>query len=450
ASGCNTNSSRYWTITPNTGFSPTNTLGSNGGNPNDIDFWTNGNDVLNLTFTQAGTYTIRLHTANSCNPNNPKFIDTTICVNPTPVASFTSTVDTICAGNNLTFINTSSNPTCGSNVYSWSVTRANTTGCTAAAAPTFVSGTNASSQNPVLNFSNPGSYQVSLITTISGTSCSSIVFNKTIIVKGKPIVSINSIPTICQNANITPSATATCYTTNATYAWTFQNGNPTTSSTLNPGSVQMTGTGNQTIGLTATNECGVTNTSRTVTINPAPVISNIIFTNPTACATSNGNIKFDVSPTTGTFTVSYIKNGGSPNVLTNITPVAGIITINNLGAGTYTSIFVSQNNCTSNNLGPVTLSDPTKPATPILTGNTPICSGGILNLGFSNTYTGSVTYTWSGPNGFTNATASPTINNITTAATGNYNLSVRINGCNSDAGTIAIQVNQTPSAPTVT
>ncbi|MFY7885944.1 MAG: hypothetical protein ACOVOV_13985, partial [Dolichospermum sp.] len=196
--------------------------------------------------------------------------------------------------------------------------------------------------------------------------------------------------------------------------------------------------------------CKSTPSSIVVNVNATPIIGNVIVINPTACATNTGSIKFDVSPSAGTFTVSYTKNGGSPTVLTNVTPVAGVITINNLGAGTYTSIFISQNNCSSNNLGPITLSDPTKPATPILTGNTPICSGGTLNLGFSNTFTGTATYTWSGPNGFSNATASPTINNITVNGNGTYSLSVSINGCNSDAGTIAIQVNQTPAAPTAT
>ncbi|MFY7883792.1 MAG: hypothetical protein ACOVOV_02975, partial [Dolichospermum sp.] len=443
---CLSGSNKYWTITPATGWTTTSNLGSNGGTPNDASNWTSGANAINVVFTTTGSYTISLRSANDCNLTNPKNSDTVICITAVPSSSFTTPLDTICAGSNIAFTNTSSTPTCGSNVYSWSVTRTNTAGCTAATAPTYVSGTSASSQNPVLNFSRPGRYQINLITSISGTSCTSAVFSKTIIVKDKPTVSINPIPTICQNATTNPTATTTCYTTNATYAWTFQNGSPATASTLSPGSIQMTGIGSQAITLRVTNECGFTDASTNVTVNPSPTISNITFTNPTACATNTGSISFNVSPTTGSFTVSYTKNGGSVINVNNVSPTLGIITINNLGAGVYDNIRVTLNSCTSNILGPITLSDPTKPATPILTGNTPICSGGTLNLGFSNTYMGTVTYTWTGPNSFSNATASPIVNNITTAGTGTYNLTVRINGCNSDPGTIPIQVNQTPAA----
>lgn len=448
-SSCLSGSFKYWTITPATGWTTASNLGNNGGNPNDASNWTNGANSINVVFTTPGSYTISLRSANDCNLTNPKNVDTVICVTSVPTSSFTTPIDTICAGNNLSFTNTSSTPTCSSNVYTWSVTRTNTTGCTTSAAPTYVSGTNSTSQNPVLSFSNPGRYVVSLITSINGTTCSSTAFTKTIIVKDKPTVSINPIAPICQNLNIIPSATSSCYTTNATYAWTFQNGSPATASTLNPGTVQMTGTGSQAITLRVTNECGFTDATTNVTVNPSPTISNIAFTNPTACASNTGSISFNVSPTTGSFTVSYTKNG-TAQPTTILTPVAGIITISNLGAGLYDNIRVTLNSCASNNLGPITLSDPTKPATPVLTGNTPICSGGTLNLGFSNTYMGTVTYAWTGPNGFANSSASPTINNITAAGTGTYNLSVRINGCNSDPGTIAIQVNQTPAAPTVT
>lgn len=448
SSTCNSGN-LVWKISPATGWTRiSGTLGDDLNNPNAID-WNSGTSSINIRFTIPGLYTVILKGGgNTCNYDSAI---KTICVNPVPIANFILNQNEICIGQSVTASGTASTPTCSNNIYAWTVSYASTLGCSpATSAFSFVNGTSANSQNPQIQFDNPGAYTLNLTVRVGSSSCVSTLVSKTITVKGKPTVSIAPITPICQNLNIIPSATSSCYTTNATYAWTFQNGSPATASTLNPGTVQMTGTGSQAITLRVTNECGFTDATTNVTVNPSPTISNIAFTNPTACASSTGSISFNVSPTTGSFTVSYTKNGGSPITLTNVSPTAGIITIPNLDAGLYDNIRVTLNSCASNNLGPITLSDPTKPATPVLIGNTPICSGGTLNLGFSNTYMGTVAYTWTGPNGFANSSASPTINNITTAGTGTYNLSVRINGCNSDPGTKAIQVNQTPAAPTVT
>ncbi|MFY7884309.1 MAG: hypothetical protein ACOVOV_05630, partial [Dolichospermum sp.] len=194
--------------------------------------------------------------------------------------------------------------------------------------------------------------------------------------------------------------------------------------------------------------CKSGSSSILVTVNATPVISNPIPTNPQQCQATNGKISFDVTPTTGSYIITYTKDGATQPLI-NVSPIGGVLTIPNLGAGLYENIKVILTNCPSNTLSSITLSDPTKPATPIVTGNTPICSGGTLNLGFSNTYTGTVTYTWTGPVSLTNATtASPSVPTITTAGNGDYKLFVTIDNCKSDIGTKSIVVNQTPTAPT--
>ena len=52
------------------------------------------------------------------------------------------------------------------------------------------------------------------------------------------------------------------------------------------------------------------------------------------------------------------------------------------------------------------------------------------------------TYAWTGPNGFTSAAQNPTIPNATTAATGNYSVTVTVNGC-----TYTVQWAEGPTGP---
>lgn len=82
---------------------------------------------------------------------------------------------------------------------------------------------------------------------------------------------------------------------------------------------------------------------------------------------------------------------------------------------------------------------------PTATSNSPICSGGTINL--STTATG--TYSWTGPNGFTSTAQNPTIPNATTAHAGTYTLSIPSGTCASSPATVTVVVNTSP-AVTVT
>ncbi|TAJ53915.1 MAG: hypothetical protein EPO58_09945, partial [Chitinophagaceae bacterium] len=86
-----------------------------------------------------------------------------------------------------------------------------------------------------------------------------------------------------------------------------------------------------------------------------------------------------------------------------------------------------------------------------LSSASPICTGNTLSL--ASTASGGTspyTYSWTGPNSFTAATANTSIANATSAATGTYTITVTDNkGCTAtDAKTIT--VNTTPNAGTIT
>ncbi|HRO98104.1 MAG TPA: immunoglobulin domain-containing protein, partial [Flavobacteriales bacterium] len=80
--------------------------------------------------------------------------------------------------------------------------------------------------------------------------------------------------------------------------------------------------------------------------------------------------------------------------------------------------------------------------------NSPICAGSTLSLNASATGTGVITYSWSGPNGFSSTTQNPSIPNATTAASGNYTVTAS-NGCGTDSETFSVTVTAAPSAGTL-
>ncbi len=148
--GCDSTYGRYWEIIPNNGFSVLiGSLGSSNGFNNYLD-WTNGSDQLQLNFTIAGNYVIKLNTGNKC---GSKSITDTICVMPGVVASFNPNVSAGCAPLIVNTSNQSSTPTCGgySNAYNWTVNYSNPENC-GSFDWSFANGSSATSSNPSFQF----------------------------------------------------------------------------------------------------------------------------------------------------------------------------------------------------------------------------------------------------------------------------------------------------------
>jgi gliding motility-associated-like protein len=256
---------------------------------------------------------------------------------------------------------------------------------------------------------------------------------------------VTSPVTYCQNA------TATALTATGTNLIWYNNAGLANGTATAPTPITTTvGASNFYVVDSSNAGCKSTPSSNVVNVNATPIIGNVIVSNPTACATNTGSIKFDVSPTTGNFTVSYTKNGGSPTTLTNVTATAGAITIGSLTAGLYDNIRVTLNNCPSNILGPITLNDPTPPTTPIIIAPANICSGNVLNLSASTTSVGTTTYQWTGPSGFTATGANASITNVATRYGGIFSVTATIAGCTSMAGTATVVIDSTPARPSIT
>jgi large repetitive protein len=262
-----------WSISPATGWTLANgTIIGNDFGLEDPSLWQNGTNFLSVIFTQTGTYTIKLKTGNpNCGMDS---LVKTICVNPTPVASFLLDKTEGCLPLTVRTTNTSNSPICGDNTYEWSVTYSNTNGCSPAVAKySFVEVTDLHSVNPVFLFENPGVYTISLVAKSSGGNCVSQVFSKQVTVKAKPNVSLVNIPaSICQGGSVNPLANVNnCYSAvTPTYSWTFNGGIPATSTSSNPGIVIFNSAGTYTITLVVENECGKTEVSQDIIIKPSP------------------------------------------------------------------------------------------------------------------------------------------------------------------------------------
>ena len=80
------------------------------------------------------------------------------------------------------------------------------------------------------------------------------------------------------------------------------------------------------------------------------------------------------------------------------------------------------------------------PATPTASSNAPVCQYATLNL-YSNSVTSGVSYSWTGPNGYTANIQNPVITNVPFGAAGNYMVYATLNGCKSASDTINVNVN---------
>lgn len=141
-----------------------------------------------------------------------------------------------------------------------------------------------------------------------------------------------------------------------------------------------------------------------------------------------------------TFLNTAADQGGSWQDV-NITGALTGSTLNTTGLpeGTYQFKYIVTGLCNSMDEAMITLQVKDIPMLPLITGTSPICEGGDLQL--STTAVPGATYEWTGPNGFTSALQNPIISNATTQATGTYSLKIKNNICSSPTATTEVVVN---------
>jgi len=386
---------------------------------------------INHTYTTAGSYTVKhwILTDKGCYSDT---VSNTVTVHPIPAISATvPTNPTSCLGTDG-FITLSG--LLAGQAYTVNYSK------NAVAQPTLTLTANASGQLVIPNLT-AGSYS-----NINCTANSCTSPNAATQVLTDPAAP--SAPTPTSNGPICAGSTLNLFASVVAgasgYNWTGPNA--FTAAVQNPSIPLATiaASGLYQVTVTVSNCVSAPSVSLNVVVNPVPVITSNVGNNPTTCGGSDGYITLSGLTPGVTYTVNYSKNAVPQPALTLTASAAGEVVLPNLTSGTYTAINCTSNNCTSANATTIILNDPSAPAAPTTGSNSPVCSGNTLNL-TASAVTGA-SYTWTGPNGFNSTTQNPSIAAVTTAATGNYIVTVTLNNCTS-AGSVplAVVVNQTPS-----
>jgi gliding motility-associated-like protein len=363
--------------------------------------------INNVTAANAGSYAVTV-TVSQCTSASAV---TPVVINSIPTTPVVS-ASPVCEGMNL---NLTASLIPGT-TYSW----------------TGPNNFSSSNQNPTITNAgliNAGTYSV----TVSANGCTSTPASVTAFVNtvpSAPIVSSNT--PLCSGSSINLMASTMA---GATYSWTGPNG--FTSSLQNPVINNVTAANAGSYAVTVTvGQCTSTSASTSVVINSIPA-TPIVSTSP-VCEGMNLNLTASLIPG-----ASYSWTG--PNNFSSSNQNPTITNAGSINAGTY-SVTVTANGCTST---PASLNAVINmlPSAPIVSTNSPLCSGSSINL-MAGTMAGA-TYSWTGPNGFISSLQNPTITNAGTNASGSYSVTATVNGCTGAAGTASITVNQIPLSPSV-
>ncbi len=223
----------------------------------------------------------------------------------------------------------------------------------------------------------------------------------------------------------------------ATYNWTGPNSfTASTQNTSIPGASTLA-TGVYSVNATVAGCPGPAGTF-SVTVYGIPGSPSLTATNPSCIGQTLSLTSASVSGAT------YSWSG--PNSFTSSVQNPTLAPVTPAMAGTY-SVLVSVMGCGSASSTISVIVNPT-PAAPTAGSNAPLCAGSTLNL-TASTIAGA-TYSWTGPNTFTDNIQNPTIPGASTLATGVYSVNVTVAGCAGPFGTVNVTVNNIPAAPTPT
>jgi gliding motility-associated-like protein len=367
---------------------------------------------INHTYLNPGTYTVTLTSENFCGLSSRT---QTICIETPLVSQFILNTAEGCVPRAITATNTTSTTnSCSPPTYVWSVTHLPSyCGTSTAAIP------NQTTANATYNFTEAGTYTITLTAT---NTCGSFSSSQTVTVKKPPtITALIGINTdYCGPTTINPTATInSCapVVSTVTYAWNFPGGTPSTSSLANPGPVSYVATGNYTVSLIVTNECGSSvTTNKSFTINDTPVVTNAPLTQTVCSGFATTLVNLTSSPAGAAFTWTATATSGITGFTPSGTSTIPVQTIStaNTSPGTITyAITPSLGGCPGLVTNYVIVVNPAPKITTHPTSSTFCLGGSPSALSFVLTSAiGTPTYQW-----YSNTTNSNTGGSIISGAT---------------------------------
>jgi len=268
------------------------------------------------------------------------------------------------------------------------------------------------------------------LTVTDGFGCTGTEIT-TVVVNPNPTVTVGDNGPLCVGETATITATPAGGTGPYTYAWEH-NSNPlapiTDVITINP--VALSDAGIYSVIVTDANTCSSTVAATTnLVVNDNPTVS-LAYNNP-VCETGTLTLTATAAGGSGTYTTyAWTKGGvtipGETNSTLTIDPAALA------DAGDYGVTVIDNSGCSSTE-DVVTVVINALPLV-IASSNSPICEGDQLEL--TGGPAAMATYSWTGPNGYTNGTQSPIVSaNATLAMAGTYQLVVNDGVCTNTATT---------------
>jgi gliding motility-associated-like protein len=377
-----------------------------------------------ITYNSNGTFNVSLAVTNDCG--------TTTVTNPLQVNPAADVVvpanDTACVGETMGPFNFSSS--LGGTSFTWTNNNP-------------LIGLPASGSGNIGAFTaqnSTGVRQVATITVRPVNSCAGSNRTFVLVVEPRPAAPATAPVNYCVGDIATP-LTATASSGHVLKWYTTATGGTALAAAPTPAT---TTAGTFTWYVSQTNSstgCEGPRAAITVTVTAVANIS-ATATNPTSCGSATGTIRISGMQPNTNYVLSYTFNGVPQSRNINTT-AAGEFVLVGLTAGTYANIRVGSGNCPSNTVGPFNLSDPDPPATPTAANNGPICSGSTLQLS-ANSSTPGVTYSWTGPNGFSSQQQNPSISNAPASAAGTYTVRAILAGCISASASTTVVI--TPRA----
>jgi hypothetical protein len=370
--------------------------------------------INNVTSIDAGTYSVTAATA-TCGTSPAS--NTNVVINALTVTPVASNSGPVCEGTaaslSITAINGATYGWVGPNAYV------------------------SASQNPNLNNvtkAMAGTYTV----TISTAQCGAVgSYSTSIAVKQKPVVSsvLNNSP-LCAGDTLQISVNGTNTSSNATFTWTGPNSYSSIGKSIVINNISSSNDGSYSV--TAT-DSGCTS---------APFSTGFIV-KPKPTAPVNSNSSPQCEGTKLDLTASLISNATyvwtGPNNFTSTQRNPSINAITKSGEGTY-KVYCVVNGCKSAEEATIVVVN-VKPATPIISNNSPYCERSNVNL--TVPAVSGATYSWTGPVNFTSTNQNVSLISAIPVQSGTYSCVMTVAGCVSDAGSTELLVTPLPIPPTL-
>lgn len=271
--------------------------------------------------------------------------------------------------------------------------------------------------------------------TVNGPCSSVDVATITVSVRTVPLAPvIIPVADVCEGANVQLSTTTVA---NA-YSWTGPNG--FTSSLQNPLLSNTIAAQSGTYSLTVTVN-GCTSPAGTVNFNVVP--------QPFA---GNDNTLVQCNPGTVLSLFSYIGTGYTTGGTWTDLDASGALTAGDfntalVNSGTFRFRYAVTSPCGTSDDATVTITLNAMPNAPVISPLSIACAGSTIQLVASSSTAG-VTYSWTGPNGFTSSLQNPMLTNVAVNQSGQYEVTATANGCTSPAATVNLTVSPLPNAGT--